>query len=139
MSLKWDGMKEFKKALHDMPETATKSVSRTLYQEGEKIMMDSKRNYTPWDLGALVNSGHVKKPTKKGSTVTVELGYGGAASAYAEAVHEAPNSPAPKSWANGVTFQTGGPQYLKKPHDKAKKRVLKRIDKDLGRAMGKKV
>lgn len=59
-----------------------------LYRVGQQIMADSKEHYVPVDTGVLRASGYVEPPTQSGSVVTVTLGYGGAAQAYATVQHE---------------------------------------------------
>jgi hypothetical protein len=66
---------------------ATKALSAALYQQGLAIMSESQRE-VPVDTGVLRASGRVAQPRVEGSRVTVELGYGGAASAYAWPQHE---------------------------------------------------
>ena len=63
------------------------AVSAALYQEGLAVMAESKR-IVPVDTGVLRASGHVERPTATRDGITVKLGYGGAASAYAERQHE---------------------------------------------------
>lgn len=64
-----------------------KVLGAALYQEGEAIMAESKQ-LVPVDLGNLRDSGHVQQPVITGDSVTVKLGYGGPAAAYALYVHE---------------------------------------------------
>lgn len=68
--------------------TLQEAAAHALYQEAETIMADSKEHYVPADLSTLKNSGFVRLPVVEGSTVSVEMGYGGAASKYAVYVHE---------------------------------------------------
>jgi hypothetical protein len=56
-------------------------------EEAQIAMRDSKR-IVPVKDGPLKESGTVLPPTVSGTRVTVELGYGGAASAYAMRQHE---------------------------------------------------
>ena len=67
---------------------AVKVLASELYKEGERIMLDSKNNYVPVDLGALKSSGHVQAPVIGASGISVTLGYGGASAPYAIYVHE---------------------------------------------------
>ena len=96
----------------------TTLVGGALYRQAQKIMADSKEHYVPVDLGTLKSSGRVQPPTYMGRTVTVELSYGDAASAYALAVHEHPSKHSPPSWqGTQVTFSPSGtgPKYLERP------------------------
>jgi hypothetical protein len=68
-----------------------KAANAALYQEANSIMNESKQ-IVPVDTGVLKASGRVEKPVDDGYTIGVTLGYGGAASAYAEIVHEDPTA-----------------------------------------------
>lgn len=50
--------------------------------------MELAKDLTPVDTGALKNSGIVDLPVISGSDVAVKIGFGGAASDYAEVQHE---------------------------------------------------
>jgi hypothetical protein len=65
-------------------------VGRSLYMVAEEIMTDAKANYVPVVTGNLRRSGFVEKPVIRGSSVNITLGFGGAATEYALAVHEYP-------------------------------------------------
>jgi len=58
-----------------------------LYQEGEGLISEAKEE-VPVDTGALRASGYVRWPEYQGNTVTVQVGFGGAAAPYALIVHE---------------------------------------------------
>lgn len=62
-------------------------AAAALYQEAEAIMAIAKTR-TPVDTGALRASGYTAPPDVSGDTISVELGFGGAASEYAVFVHE---------------------------------------------------
>lgn len=105
-----------------------------LLTEGEHIMTDSKRNYVPWDLGALATSGVVLPPVRVGKMITVHLVYGSAAAAYALAVHEHPSSTSPASWqGKAITWSQKkgggrrGPKYLERPMKNAQRGMAARI------------
>lgn len=77
-----------------------------LYAEGEAIMADSREHFVPVEHGVLKDSGHVELPVWNGDTVTVGMGYGGAAKDYAVIQHE------------NLTFahpHGGGAKYLELP------------------------
>jgi hypothetical protein len=98
-----------------------RELAAATYEEAEAIMADSKENYVPIDLGTLKNSGYVEPPQIEGDTIVVRMGYGGAAKAYALAVHEHLSEHSPPSWKKaggaGVTFSPSdhGPKYLERP------------------------
>lgn len=66
-------------------------IDAALYTEAEAIMTASKA-ICPVDTGVLRQSGFVAPPTTEGNTHRIEMGYGGAASAYAVIVHENPSA-----------------------------------------------
>ena len=96
-------------------------LKSAIYVEAESIMTASKRYYVPvGKTGNLKNSGTVTPPTESGNTVSVTLGYGGAAAPYAAVVHEKP-----KSWGQGRN------KYLSQPLNIAVKGMGVRIGKAL--------
>jgi len=97
-------------------------VANSLYVEAEGIMTASKTLYVPVVTGALKNSGTVLKPEINGDKITVTLGYGSDAVAYAEIVHEAPKN-----------YGQGRRKYLTTPAYVAAKNMSSRIAKDLQR------
>lgn len=58
-----------------------------IYALAQEIMTSSKK-MVPVDQGILRASGYVDAPRDDGKRITVELGYGGAAAAYAVRQHE---------------------------------------------------
>lgn len=94
-------------------------VGSALYIEGQLAMTASKKR-VPVDKGTLRSSGVVMRPERSGKRVWVTLAYGGAASAYAIAVHEHLSVYSPPSWVKaeatgaGVHFhpEGTGPKYL---------------------------
>lgn len=91
--------------LDQLIEQAPTALAAAIYQEAETIMADSKANYVPVDTGVLRDSGFVAPPEIDGNVVSVELGYGGAASAYALVQHERLD----------YHHTVGGPKYLERP------------------------
>lgn len=96
-------------------------LAPALTEEAEAIMTDSKTQYVPVDQGVLRDSGVVLPPTWTDRVLSVVMGFGGAAAAYALAVHEHLSEHSPPSWrlaeASGhpVHFTVGGPKYLERP------------------------
>lgn len=105
MGIRWQGITEFEKVLEQTPDRVERAVAKTLFQEAEKIMTVSKGRFVPVDEGTLRASGHVDRPQIGPSRISVTLGYGGAASAYALIQHEAMN----------FAHTVGGPKYLERP------------------------
>jgi hypothetical protein len=117
------GFEDVAKALEGMGEFALPALAAGLYTRAEAIMGDSKDNYVPVDEAILKGSGHVEQPVISGNEVSVTMGYGGPAAAYALVVHEYPDGPMPLAWSvaqftgHGVHFhpEGRGPKYLEKP------------------------
>ena len=101
--------------LNKLAARAPVGAGAALFQEGEKIMAESKESFVPLDLGALRASGKPEKPVIQPLGASVTLAYGGAAAPYALAIHEHPSGASPPSWSGGVKFKRGGPKYLEKP------------------------
>ena len=68
-------------------DAARKAAETALYQGGSIIMTEAKKR-APLDVGTLRNSGYVTLPKREGDEVFVEVGFGGAAKAYAVKQHE---------------------------------------------------
>lgn len=136
------GVDEMARALERARDSVRGQLAAALYQEAERVMADSKDNYVPVDFGVLRSSGRVDPPTWDGDTVTVVISYGGAAIAYALAVHEHLSKHSPYSWqvAKRVTFHPAGhgPKYLEKPLNKHSKGMLGRIKKQVFGSRGAK-
>lgn len=94
-------------------------IVRAVYRRAEAIMTRSKQEFVPVDKGILRNSGHVNTVQRQGRIVSVTMAYGGAAKAYAIAVHEHLSQHSPRSWraARAVVFSPAGrgPKYLERP------------------------
>jgi hypothetical protein len=118
MRITWRGLDEFQQELDQATREVTRDVAAELYRQGEAIMTDSQRHYVPVDQGTLRGSGHVKQPDIRGTRVSVTLGYGGAASAYALIQHEAMH----------FAHTVGGPKYLERPVNASARKVAQAID-----------
>ena len=88
MTVKWTGIDKFTRFLNETPGLIAKDVEAALYQEGQRVMAESKRR-TPVDTGNLRATGHTKLPERRGGKVSVRLAYG---TDYAIYVHEVPAS-----------------------------------------------
>lgn len=105
-----EGIDEFKANLAALNEALPNDLAKELYREGEEIMTASKERYVPVDDGVLKGSGFVAKPSFVGSNqfgkiITVSLGYGGPAAAYAVVQHERMD----------YKHTVGGAKYLELP------------------------
>lgn len=75
------------KAMLALGEKGQKAMGAALWREGVKIMNAAKA-LTPVQTGVLKTSGLVQLPEITNDGVSVTLGFGGAASEYAEVQHE---------------------------------------------------
>jgi len=101
-SLSFTGGDAIRGRLIGLAAQAKPAIAAALFQEGEAIRRESIAR-VPVDLGTLKNSAYVAPPVIEGDRVSVEIGYGGAASAYAVVQHE------------NLTYKHpggGGPKYL---------------------------
>jgi hypothetical protein len=87
VSFRVTGTKEMRGELHRIAARAPRAIERAVYRFAQVEMTESKKR-VPVRYGILKNSGHVEKPKNIGGRISVELGYGGAAEAYAIYVHE---------------------------------------------------
>lgn len=103
-------------------------VASAIYVEAEIVMTEAKRR-TPVakNGGTLRASGQVHDPERHGRSISVLMSFGGAADAYAIAVHEHLSEHSPPSWiaaeegGMGVTWRVAGtgPKYLEGPINEA--------------------
>jgi hypothetical protein len=84
-AIKWDDT-AFRKALAELG-NKPHMIPAVLYDAAGKIMAESYKQ-VPWDIGTLRASGFVQKPVSDGGGVSVTMGYGGLAKAYALIQHE---------------------------------------------------
>lgn len=82
-------------------------VAAALYQIAQQIMTEAKRRCpVAADGGVLRASGLVSDPVRDGRNVSVTMSFGGAADAYAIAVHEHISEHDPPSWK--IMVEHGG-------------------------------
>jgi hypothetical protein len=135
LTLTITGTEALKAALKRVSTDTKPVVAAALYQEAEVIMADAKANYVPVDHGPLRASGFVQPPKAEGADVSVTMGFGGSAKAYAIAVHEHLSEHSPRSWriaeaaGRRVQFSPSGagPKYLERPLLAAAKHVANHI------------
>ncbi len=130
------GTKAMAKKMRELAERVPKKFGQQLRLQAELIITDAKQNYVPKKLGTLRDSGLVSGPFIDGQgrdalsrftlssggvagSIEVSMTFGGAASAYARAIHEHPSSSSPLSWkGKTLKFQGGrqrGVKYLERP------------------------
>ena len=81
------GAREASSELLRLARRSPKAMERAMYKYGNEEMTEAKR-LTPVEFGDLRDSGVVDAPEWVGEVLAMELGFGGAAEAYAAAVHE---------------------------------------------------
>lgn len=87
MEIDIQGMEEMGRLLRLLGDEGPKELGGAMWREATAIMNASKA-IVPVKLSTLKTSGHVQLPKYDATGVSVTLGYGGAASAYAAFVHE---------------------------------------------------
>ena len=128
MKFKLNGTKQMRARLQQIAKQFPTKVMGALYVEANIILTESKRRcpVAP-DGGILRSSGVVHKPVRKGSGFSITLSYGGAAQAYALAVHEHLSEHSPPSWivaelsGKGINWSVDGtgPKFLEEPINEA--------------------
>jgi len=114
------GLSQLKIKFANAAAKARPVMQADLMKFGQLVMNDAKERYVPVDEGTLQDSGKVEADVSpfSGATVGVRLSFGGAASAYAIAIHELPNYN-PPSWGNRTnlnwTKAGTGAKYLELP------------------------
>jgi hypothetical protein len=86
MGIQWDRL-DMKNLEKKLDVKALEKFRGPLKLEAELIMTKAKR-ITPVDTGTLRSSGHVQSPKQTLDRLSITLGFGGAASAYALVQHE---------------------------------------------------
>lgn len=119
MKIEFDvaGTEEMKRLLRLLGKKSTTVLGRAMWREATMIM-NASRAIVPVKTGVLKASGHVQLPVYDGQSVLVTLGYGGAASAYAEVQHEE------ESYYHTPPTQY---KYLQQPFEFASKGILERL------------
>jgi len=107
VSFELRGTEEMRRRLASITNGFNMAVEKALREEAEEIMRRSKNEFVPVDTGTLKNSGFVNDVQRKGDDVSVVLGYGGAAEAYALAVHEG-HKQKPKYLERPINEAVGG-------------------------------
>lgn len=81
------GGREMRANMDRLAKKSPKAMERALKKFGEIEMTEMKRRI-PVDTGTARDSGFVGKPEWQANTVTIELGFGGAAEDYIIPLHE---------------------------------------------------
>jgi hypothetical protein len=131
------GAGEMRARLKKLATAYPKRVAAALYIEAQIIMTEAKKRcpVAP-DGGTLRASGFVEKPEYTvGRSWSVTMSFGGAADAYALAVHEHLSEHSPPSWiaaeksGRGIHWNAAGtgPKFLENPINEASPRLAERI------------
>ena len=100
------GAKEMIETLLKIADKFPDRVMAALYQEAQVILTEAKRRCpVASDGGILRASGQVLPPERNGRRISVTISFGGAADAYAIAVHEHLSAHSPPSW---ITAEENG-------------------------------
>lgn len=102
--MKIEGMAQLRAALAAAGARGGDALASAMVDEADIIMEESKRR-APVDLGTLRASGVVLPPQRSGGSISIEMGYGGAASDYALRQHE----------ETGWHHTVGEAKYLERP------------------------
>lgn len=125
-----DGVSDAIKRVNAIAKELRKDTAKAVRYEVEKIGTKADREHVPVDTGTLRASKYIDGPTIEGDSIEVTIGYGGAASAYAAAVHENPSQHDPPSW-EGVAVQFHprgrGRKFLQIPLNEAMSGMSDRI------------
>lgn len=87
MKIKWLNIDTLKNLLNRGGKAGPDVTAMALMQEAQLMFAESQRR-VPVDLGTLRRSGVIMPPQITGNRIMIEMGYGGAASAYALIQHE---------------------------------------------------
>jgi hypothetical protein len=91
-SIKVDGLEELEALLQRAGDRSTEVLTMALVQEMQLVFRESQKLVPVGKTGNLKSSGRQKAPVIKGETVSITLGYGGAARKYAAVVHQWPRT-----------------------------------------------
>lgn len=136
------GGKELTAAIRALGPAAIHAAARAMTFSAEAIMTVSKSQYVPVETGTLRGSGFVKPAETTRNSVSVTLGYGGAAAPYALSVHENPRagktggmSPGGKKYKRWA--KTGEWKYLETPVKANLDNVYRELKIELDKAMAR--
>lgn len=140
------GTTEMTKKLREVAKQMPQRVGGALYVEAQIEMTESKKRcpVAP-DGGTLRASGQVAEPEYEGRKISVTMSYGGAASAYAIAVHEHLSESSPHSWVvaehngDGVRWSVPGtgPKFLESVLNESSPHMIDRLGERLKFGTGK--
>ena len=130
----WSGKDEVLAKLEKAALVAPAALGARLYTEAQLIMTGIKAKDVPVDLGTLRDSGYVEPPVvTPPSGVHVNLGFGGAAAAYAHYQHEGVSRA-----GNPLHYQrpTAHAHFLTEPVEAAREKVAEALGEEAARIVG---
>lgn len=139
VGIHWVGLGEFQNEITKWPKTVKQVAGRAMFKAAHNPIMRASQDAVPVDLGTLRDSGFVDQPDIDAHSVSVRMGYGGAAKAYALAVHENPSQHDPPSWGGRKVVPRpggqGGPKYLERPFREHQDDVTRLVAKAIRKAL----
>jgi len=144
ITVKFTGIDKTRVELERLMRELPGAYEAALFEVGHDIK-NASVELVPVKHRTLANSAFVNDPEGEGFGAGVTIGYGGAASAYAIAVHETPSKYDPPSWkgkgGNLNWSKPGtGPKYLERPFLRKSRQlgpnILKKIKQRWGSRAG---
>lgn len=133
MKIELLGAKELGTLLARSGPAAIPALTQALNEEAQ-LGMRASQKIVPHADGILRGSGTIQPPVISGHTVSITMGYGGAAKRYALAQHELPlTHPDP---TNPKSSPLGQMKYLEAPMRARLKNIEKNIAKRIERILG---
>lgn len=116
ISVTFEGTDKLKKLFAAAGPQALPVLEQALVSVANEVLNESKR-IVPVDTGVLKNSGQVEALKRSGQGIEVSVGYGGAASQYAEIVHEnlaAKHGPGKSAKYLEIPFMAMAPRFVRR-------------------------
>ena len=137
---KFSGIKTTMAEIQRLMDKLPGAYEAALFEIGNDIKSQSV-GLVPVKHRTLANAAFVNDPEGEGLGAAVTIGYGGAASAYAIAVHETPSKYDPPSWkgkgGNLNWSKPGtGPKFLERPFLKESKQLGPTVVKKIKQRWG---
>lgn len=119
------GLREMIANMQQLARNSPKALERAARKHGNIELTEMKRQ-TPVDIGTLRDSGQLDVQWVRGSTLTIEWGFGGAAEDYAIYVHEDLDA-----W-----HRVGNAKFVERPLKEAEPYLMARIATDWANNLG---
>ena len=127
MKIQWQNKEQLDKLASPQNTKSTVDALKQALTEEAQLMFRESQRRVPVKTGVLKNSGQILPPTQTGDRIEIEMGYGGAASAYALLQHETQGyrHASGKSW-----------KYLESPVRERIPNLAANLAKRMGRILG---